>query len=137
MFLNVQRPPFDDPRVRRAINFAANRAELVELYGGPEVAAPTCQLVSPAFAGFSPYCPYSAAASRGGGWTAPDLERARRLVAASGRAGARVTVDLAWRSAPARRPYFVSLLHDLGFRARLRVIPARRVFHGDHAGRLA
>jgi YVTN family beta-propeller protein len=129
MFLNVQRPPFDDPRVRRAVNFAADRTKLVELYGGPEAAAPTCQIVSPAFAGFSPYCPYSADATRGGGWTAPDLERARRLVAASGRAGARVTVDVG-REEWLRRagPYFVSLLRDLGFRARLRVIPPGEYF---------
>ena len=123
MFLNVQEPPFDDIRVRRAINFAVDRAELVELYGGPEVAAPTCQIVSPAFPGFSPYCPYTAAASRGGGWTAPDLERARRLVAASGRAGARVTVDVGAEELRRPGPYFVSLLRDLGFRARLRVLP--------------
>ena len=95
MFLNVRRPPFDDPRVRKAINFATDRAALVELYGGPAAAAPTCQIVPGAFSGFSPYCPYTAAASRGGGWTAPDVERARRLIAASGRAGASVTVDVA------------------------------------------
>ena len=45
MFLNVQRPPFDDPRVRQAINFATDRAALVERYGGPQAAAPTCQIV--------------------------------------------------------------------------------------------
>jgi peptide/nickel transport system substrate-binding protein len=129
MFLNVERPPFNDLRVRRAVNLATNRAELVELYGGPEAAAPTCQIVSPAFAGFSPYCPYSADASRGGGWTAPDLERARRLVAASGRAGTRVTVDVGTEEWLRRAgPYFVSLLRDLGFRARLRVIPRGEYF---------
>ncbi len=124
MFLNVRRPPFDDPRVRRAVNLAVDRAELVELYGGPQLAAPTCQIVPPAFPGFSPYCPYTADASRGGGWTAPDLERARRLVAASGRAGASVTVDVGADVLGRPGPYFVSLLRGLGFRARLRVTPA-------------
>ena len=47
MFLNVRRPPFDDLRVRQAINFATDRAALVERYGGPEAAAPTCQIVPP------------------------------------------------------------------------------------------
>ena len=122
MFLNVQQPPFDDVNVRRAINFAVDRAELVELYGGPQAAAATCQIVPTAFPGYSPYCPYTADPSRGGGWTAPDLERARRLVAASGRAGARVTVDVP-HGERRRLGYFVSLLRDLGFRARTRESP--------------
>ena len=37
-----------------------------------------------------PTCPYTATRRRRGGWSAPDLARARRLVAASGTRGARV-----------------------------------------------
>jgi peptide/nickel transport system substrate-binding protein len=84
----------------------------------------TCQLVTPGFPGHSPYCPYTADPIPGGGWTAPDLDRARRLVAASGRAGARVTVDAGVEESRRAGPYFVSLLHDLGFHARLHVFPA-------------
>ena len=122
MFLNVREPPFDDIDVRRAVNFAVDRAKLVELYGGPQVAASTCQIVPAAFPGFTSYCPYTANPSRGG-WTAPDLERARRLVAASGHAGARVTVIVGVAERSRAGPYFVSLLRDLGFHARLRVPP--------------
>jgi peptide/nickel transport system substrate-binding protein len=124
MFLNVQQPPFDDVNVRKAINFAVDRAELVELYGGPQLAAPTCQVLPTAFPGFSPYCPYTAHPSPGGGWTAPDLEHARHLVAASGRAGASVTVDVPFGERRRLGSYFVSLLRDLGFHARVRATPA-------------
>jgi peptide/nickel transport system substrate-binding protein len=124
MFLNVRRPPFDDIGVRQAVNFAVDRAKLVELYGGPGAAAPACQIVSPAFPGYLPHCPYTADPSRGGGWTAPDLEHARRLVAASGRAGARVTVHVGVPESRRAGPYFVSLLRKLGFHARLHVFPS-------------
>ena len=118
MFLNVRRRPFDDLKVRQALNFATDRARVAELAGGPEIAVPTCQFVPTALPGHEPYCPYTASRTAGGGWTAPDMEQARRLVRASGRAGERVVVHVP----PFRRPigrYFVGLLDDLGFRASL------------------
>jgi peptide/nickel transport system substrate-binding protein len=123
MFLNVRRAPFDDIRVRRAVNLATDRAALVELAGGPEIASPACTTVPMAFPGFEPGCAYTANRSRGGGWTAPDLDRARRLIAASGTAGERVVVDVPTPQRHRMGRYFVSLLRELGFHARLRVLP--------------
>jgi ABC-type transport system substrate-binding protein/DNA-binding SARP family transcriptional activator len=127
MFLNVRRRPFDDIRVRRALNYATDRGRIVDIVGGRELASPTCQVVPNGFPGYEPHCPYTARPAAGRGWTAPDLDRARRLVAQSGRAGARVVV---W--VPSFRPevgrYFVALLDDLGFRASLRVLGGGKYF---------
>jgi ABC-type transport system substrate-binding protein/DNA-binding SARP family transcriptional activator/outer membrane protein assembly factor BamB len=126
MFLNVRERPFDDPDVRRAVNLAADRAHLVELGGGPDLATATCQFVPSGFPGYDPYCPYTASGS-GGGWSAPDIATARELIARSGRAGARVTV---WTPEFQRRVgrYFAGLLKRLGLRASLRVLPESSYF---------
>ena len=131
MFLNVRQPPFDDPRVRRAVNYAVDRAKLIELYGGPQAADPTCQIVSPGLPGYSPYCPYTA-----------DPAARRRVDRAGPRPratpGRRVGPRRRERDRPRRRggapaagPYFVSLLRDLGFHARMHVVPSNRDYFAE------
>ena len=122
MFLNVRTPPFDDVRVRRAINYAVDRRAITKLAGGPDLAQPTCQLLPPGFPNYTPSCPYTLHPGPGGGWSAPDRERARRLIQQSGTKGTRVTVWINEEKRGIAR-YFVSLLRDLGYRSSLRVFP--------------
>lgn len=139
MAMNTKTPPFDDVRVRRAVNFAIDRNVTEELFKG--FGTTTCQILPPGFPGRTPYCPYTI--NPGGAWTKPDLATARKLIAQAGARGAPVTV---WTSAdyyailplvPLGR-YFVTLLNSIGLRATLKVVsgavygpahfdPARRV----------
>ena len=122
LFLNTRAPPFDDVRVRRAVNFVADRAAIVRQWGGSDLSRPTCQLLPPGYPSYRPYCPYTGGDRRSGLWAAPDVARARRLLRAANASGAAVTVgvngDDPRKVATAR--YFVQLLSNLGFRARLR-----------------
>jgi YVTN family beta-propeller protein len=122
-FLNVREAPFDDVRVRRALNYAIDRRHVIDLLGGPAVAAPTCQILPPGIPGYEPSCPYTSKRVAGGIGTGPDLARARRLVARSGTGGARIDV---WTppGTDAERVYryVAGVLRRLGYRARVRVM---------------
>ena len=122
VFLNVRTPPFDDARVRRALNYAVDRRESPGSPAVPELAQPTCQLLPPGFPNYRPSCPYTLHPGPGGGWSGPDIERARRLIEQSGTKGKKVTVWIN-REKRALARYFVSLLRELGYRSSLRVFP--------------
>ena len=122
MFLNVLRPPFDDVRVRRALNYATDRARIAELEDGSSgLATATCQILPSGFPGHRPYCPYTARPGPGRPWSAPDMEQARRLVAESGTTGERVIVTVPDFQRDLGR-YFTTLLNRLGYHASLRVM---------------
>jgi peptide/nickel transport system substrate-binding protein len=122
MFLNVHTAPFNDVRVRRAINYATDRRTTAELAGAPELAQSTCQILPPGHAGYTPSCRYTLSPNTAGTWIAPDLETAHRLIEQSGTRGMKVTV---WTFKAKRKigRYFAKLLERLGYRSALRVAP--------------
>ncbi len=120
--LNTRVAPFDDVRVRQALNFATDRAAVVGIYGGPRLAAPTCQALPPGFPGYKAYCPYTKDPGSGK-WTAPDLAKAQQLIAASGTKGQKVVViTTPDDTVKAVSLYFVSLLNKLGYKASLKTL---------------
>jgi YVTN family beta-propeller protein len=120
---NVTVPPFNDIRVRRAVSFVADRRTAVRVFGGPDVARPTCQILPPGLPGYHPYCPYTVDPGPGRAWIGPDVARARGLVTASRTTGMRVVV-WAHRFDAALGRYAISVLRVLGYRASLHLATA-------------
>jgi YVTN family beta-propeller protein len=117
---NTRVAPFNDARVRQAFSLAADRGSFVAMLGGPDLAAPTCQILPPGIPGYQPYCPFTTDPGSSGAWVGPDLAAARQLVAASGTSGMRVTV---WSDDQppdqTTGAFMVSVLRELGYRATL------------------
>ena len=117
--MNVNIAPFNNLKARQAVNYALNKNSLVKLYGGTELATPTCTILPPAFPGYLKYCAYTAGG--GGTWTAPDMAKAKALVQASGTAGQSVGVVV--QNDPVNESigeYVQSVLTQLGYKATLK-----------------
>jgi YVTN family beta-propeller protein len=123
LFLNTRVPPFNRLDARKAINLAVDRAAATNAWGGPSVAQPTCQILPPNFPDYSPYCPYTTGSTKRGTWTAPDLTKAKALVARSGTRGMKVTV-WAWSQAKGFNTVAVKALRSLGYRVAVKPVGA-------------
>lgn len=119
VLLNPLVAPFDNLEARRAVAFALDRRQIANMLGGEFAAQPTCQIIPPNFPGYEPYCPYTKDPGPAGQWAAPDLQTARRLVASSGTAGAKVVVGPMFSSGawPSIAEYLTGVLNDLGYKA--------------------
>ncbi|WP_158745113.1 ABC transporter substrate-binding protein [Acidisphaera sp. L21] len=116
--MNTHEPPFDDIRVRRAVNMALDRGAAVKLFGGPRLAEPSCQILPPGIPGYAPYCPFT-----------HDLAAAQLLVRESGKAGSTVTLVIDTSAVQrAIGTYLLDVLRQLGFDARLRVLSGNLQF---------
>jgi YVTN family beta-propeller protein len=121
--LDVTVPPFNNLRARQAVSYALDRNKLVELFGGPSVAVPTCQLLPPKSPGYSPYCPYTTGPTDGR-YHGPDFANARKLVDESGTKGMSVTVHTPlYASFPAINTYVKQVLGQLGYKVTLHQMP--------------
>ncbi|HYB28103.1 MAG TPA: BTAD domain-containing putative transcriptional regulator [Solirubrobacteraceae bacterium] len=120
LILNTRVAPFNDVRVRQAINYAVGRGEIARLLG--QGTQPTCQLLPPGLPGYRRYCPYTLDPNAAGVWNAPDLAKAERLIAASSTRGTPITI---WDLGPSQTDYttayayLTSLFDRLGYPTRV------------------
>jgi peptide/nickel transport system substrate-binding protein len=110
-FMNTQTPPFNDIRVRQAVNYAVDPEALNRVFGG--LLEPTQQILPPGMPGYQEYELYPA----------PDMAKAQQLLAEANPADKDITV---WTNdEPDRRrigAYYEDLLKQLGFNTTLKVI---------------
>jgi peptide/nickel transport system substrate-binding protein len=113
-FMNNRVAPFNNVKVRQAVNYAINREALVRIYGG--LATPTENVLPPTYPQYKKLnlYPYNVA-------------KAKQLIKAAGATGAKVTVwtsDNESRRAPEAGQYLQGVLKAIGLNATLKEIHA-------------
>lgn len=113
-FMNTRVAPFNNLKVRQAVNYAINREALVRIYGG--LATPTENVLPPTYPQYKKLnlYPYNVA-------------KAKQLIKAAGATGAKVTVwtsDNESRRAPEAGQYLQGVLKAIGLNATLKEIHA-------------
>jgi YVTN family beta-propeller protein len=118
LILDTHIPPFDHPAVRQAVNYAIDRRQLVDIYGGPLNATAACRVLMPGFPGASRApCQY---AYNG---LVPELDRAKEMVAASGTEGMNIGVwHVKWGHSPQLARYLGTVLTSLGYHVHLHLV---------------
>lgn len=118
-WLNTAKPPFNDVRVRRAVNYAVDRTTFDRLSAGQ--LSPTQQILPPDLPGYRKSTLYP-----------HDMAKARRLIAAANPQVRDITV---WTYGKPDEllpteyaVYFAAILHKLGFTVHLRLLTPGRYF---------
>jgi peptide/nickel transport system substrate-binding protein len=111
-WMNTTKAPFDDVRVRRAVNYAIDPQVLRRIYAGQ--LAPTQQVLPPEMPGYSEFELYP-----------HDIAQARRLIAKAKPRDRKITV---WADTESPNEeataYYAQVLRELGFTVRLKVLGA-------------
>ena len=109
-FMNNRVAPFDNLKVRQAVNYAINRDALIRIYGG--LGQPTENVLPPTYPSYTKHDLYPY-----------DLAKAKQLIQASGQAGATVTV---WNhdrgTDPKASAYLADVLNSIGLKAKEKII---------------
>jgi peptide/nickel transport system substrate-binding protein len=110
-WMNTQAAPFNDLKVRQAINYAVDPEALNRVFGGR--LHPTQQILPPGMPGYQEYKLYPG----------PDMAKAKALLAEANPSDKDITV---WTDdEPDRKrigEYYQDLLNQLGFNAKLKII---------------
>jgi peptide/nickel transport system substrate-binding protein len=109
-WMNTQAPPFDDARVRRAVNYAVDPEALERIFAG--TLEGTQQVLPPLMAGYEKFELYP-----------HDLAKAKRLIAAADPADRKITV-WTFNLSPSDEAgeYYEQVLRQLGFETKLKVV---------------
>jgi peptide/nickel transport system substrate-binding protein len=118
-WMNIKVPPFDNQKVREAVEYGVDKRAISRIYGG--LLAPSCNFLPPGMQGYEKLdpCPW------GDPNAAPDVEKARQLIEESGEKGASVTV---WGNTdnptPKTTEYFADVLNKIGLKAKPKIVDA-------------
>jgi peptide/nickel transport system substrate-binding protein len=115
-WMNTQRAPFDDPRVRQAVNYAVNSEALERIYAGQLVGGQ--QVLPPGMPGYEELDLYPY-----------DLAKAKQLIAEANPADLEVTV---WTDTESPNneagEYLNGVLGEIGFDTELKIVNADNYF---------
>jgi peptide/nickel transport system substrate-binding protein len=113
-FMNTRTPPFNNLKVRQAVNYAIDRDALVRIQGG--LATPTQNILPPTYPSYKKLNLYP-----------HNVSKAKQLIKDAGASGVAVTVwtdDNETRRAPEAGQYLTGVLNSIGLKAKLKTINA-------------